>query len=111
MAALHADEGGYLTSLEGVLHVVGGEGELKGIGVSPDEVVDDVYLLHRRADILLGRARCRDVHGPELAAQSSLLQACDVRVQVGLRLTDVDPRYGAADSLTVLPGKVVVPVD
>ena len=92
-------------------HLVGGEREPERAGVGADEVVDDVYLLHRDADRFLRAERGRDVDGPELAADSALPQPGDVGVELGLVLLDVDFGDGAVHELAVAPRQVVVSVD
>ncbi len=100
-----------LPRFERRLHIVGGQRELEGPGVAPQQIVDYVDLLDRGLDKVAGRQVGRHEDRPELSADAALPQPRDIGVEVGLAPGYVDLRQRAARPFPVLPRQVIVPID
>lgn len=114
MAAFHADQRGNFALTMDALDVGDGERELESVGVTGDELMDDVNLFEHGLDG--GRTgRCGgNIDGPELRAEAAGAEAGDVGDKMLRKFAGVRGEVDAVNvllELAELPGEVVVAVD
>jgi hypothetical protein len=89
MPALDADHGGDLALPRDPFDVVRGAGELESIRIRSEQPEERVHLLEGLDDGLVGGQVRGHVDRPELAPQSALFEAWEIRVEPRARLPHV----------------------
>lgn len=114
MAAFHADQRGNFALTMDALDVGDGERELESVGVTGDELMDDVNLFEHGLDGGRTGRRGGDIDGPELRAEAAGAEAGDVGDEMRRQFAGVGGEVDAINillELAKLPGQVVVAVN